>query len=138
MKHILFTILTVFLFSQCTENECCDQPPSGLEGQWNLVNISGGIGGFSCDYVEGETAWLFDSQDVAVDNALSLNHICGEAFPAGTYKFSIIAMGVDKFLIFDNEELGKMTLDQDELTIDRNVLSQGVGADNFVLRFQRN
>lgn len=108
-----------------------------LNGVWNLKNLSGGFAGLDENYPAGTITWTFSSQNqtIIVDNnaPASVSFI----FDNGTYNYSIIEVSNQKYLNIDSYEYGGLTISTNELTIDQNKISSGVGADGFILYFEK-
>lgn len=109
-----------------------------LDGQWNLVHISGGFIGVDQEVAPGQILWTFDSTQTELTVVNSQEPGFGYAgLPSGTYEYHILAKGDGRYLILEGEESGGIFLEQDRLVIDGNERSEGSGADLFILSFQR-
>ncbi len=104
----------------------------GLEGEWNLINVSGGFIGINENLDKGTVVWDFNETDkniVIVNN--NMNDMINDIFPSGTYNFSMVMMNENKELIINDRSLGSFELTNNEFTIDEQF------RDGFRYTFQR-
>ena len=135
-------ILTLFvgigLLASCSKDDTNNIPQEELlKGTWSLKNLSGGFAGLDENYADGIITWTFNSQNqtIIIDN----NEPSSKSFTfdSGTYNYSIIEISGQKYLKIENDEYGGLTIITNNLTIDQNKISSGVGADGFILKFEK-
>lgn len=135
---ILVFLLGIGLLTGCSDDTDITPPAPSLNGTWHLKNLSGGIAGINEHYPNGTITWNFDSRNqtiIIVNNNQSSTRII---FDSGTYNYSIIEVNKQQYLQINSEEYGGLTLSTNNLlTIDQNEISWGVGADGFVLNFEK-
>ena len=107
MKHILlYLFIGVFLIN-CSDND--DKDNEGiLHGSWSVTNISGGFVGMNQDFQSGEIIWTFDSSNATLQVANNNFNadVIYDGLDTGTYSYSILQKGEDKFLRIDGNEFG--------------------------------
>ena len=133
MKKSIFTFIfaAVFILISCDKDT--EQDPvinSGLEGSWNLFQVTGGLAGVNCIYEPGESIWTFSNdQLIIVSNITNTEPICsGTGIGDNTQEYGVLAHNGKKFLLLDGFEAGELTISQDEFLLDQNSFSQGQGA----------
>ncbi len=108
-----------------------------INGTWNLKNLSGGFAGIDEDYETGSIIWTFDSQNQTIiivnNNQESTSYI----FESGTYNYSLLEINNESYIEINNEEYGGITFSANNLIIDQNKISDGTGADGFILHFEK-
>lgn len=136
-------ILTMFfgfcILSGCSSDDdnTVSQKEESLNGTWDLKNLSGGFPGLDESYAPGEITWTFDTQNETIiienNNSASTAFI----FVSGTYNYSVITENNQKYLNINGDEYGGLTISPDSLIIDQDQISYGVGADGFILSFEK-
>ena len=139
LKALILTLLLgIGLLISCSKDDTNILPQEEfLNGTWNLKNLSGGFAGLNENYSGGTITWTFNSQNqtIIIDN----NEPASKSFifDSGTYNYSIIEINNQKYLNIENDEYGGLIISTNSLTIDQNEISWGVGADGFVLYFEK-
>ena len=138
MKILHFIALYVLVFSvtSCQKDE--DTNTAHIDGSWHLVNVSGGFAGIDKEYNKGVIVWKFSTENNILTVANSLDSDGNySGLASGTYSFSIIMKDSNSYLVVDNNEIGGMTLANNELILDQNQRSLGSGADLYVLKLSK-
>ncbi len=140
VKNNIFNLLLtlcVLIFTNCTNDDTLP-PIETLHGTWHLININGGFAGIDDDYNPGTIIWTFNSESLTidVDNNSSQENIYS-GFESGTYLYSIVENNSNDYILINEEEFGNYIISVNELIIDQNEIQDGVGADGFILQFER-
>jgi len=141
MKKIL--LLQIFIFtlilSACHHDDQPNYYPGNpnIEGQWKLVNVSGGISGTSYDYPPGMIKWKFNgiSQTVYVVNN-NVDDNMQDLLPTGTYHYSFVNNEATPELCaqtirIDGMNLGCYTISDDEFIMNQ------TESDGFMVKLIR-
>ncbi|MBT8268407.1 MAG: hypothetical protein HKO96_00410 [Flavobacteriaceae bacterium] len=141
-RTILLATLLI-LTGGCTEENKTLSFSDKLNGSWNLSSLSGGFAGVDFDFSEGEVIWDYNSNTmmVSVTSNLDADDMRSSFLPLqeGEYEFSINESGGNTFLVIDgagiyeNNEFGKIDLNNSTLTIDQGQGSNGGADDVYVL-----
>lgn len=87
-------------------------------GEWDLLNINGGLAGFDIQFEKGQILWSFDEDRVNITNNASNEVYSG--FESGEYSYKVTMVENEPFLTIDNENLGRITyLSNDSLVVDQ-------------------
>lgn len=139
MKRNYAIVLTILflIIAGCSKNT----DKSGiipLNGRWNLVNVSGGFAGIDEEFEEGTIVWNFETATgtLTVENNNTSDALY-DGLPSGSYTYSILSDDKNLFLYIDNIESGAIIISLGQLVLDQNVLSNGSGADLFVLTLRK-
>lgn len=100
---------------------------NSVVGEWNLVQVYGGLAGTNELYELGEIVWTIDSVNASVtilNSATTTNN--NTYFDSGTYSFQITGSGSSAHLKVNNEDMGTFTINGNELLIDQNVAADGL------------
>lgn len=135
--HIIIFFIS-FSFFTCSEDEVLIKDQ--IVGSWELVSISGGLGGFNCEYKAGEIIWLFDANAIKVEKNTVFSTNCDNK-QSGSYSYTIVTDDDTNFLFFNSADIGQVSVitsdEVENLTINGNELSTGSGADGFLYTFRR-
>ena len=131
MKTIQFFTLMLLLvvITSCNTND--DSTPLPTQPiSWNLTRVTGGFAGVDETFPRGLITWSFNSET----NMLTIvnnndNEASNDMFDSGTYPYSIQTTETGDILSVNEIELGKITVTQNELTIEQQT------ADGFTLTF---
>lgn len=139
LKALILTLLlgTGLLVSCSKDDTNILSQEELLNGTWNLKNLSGGFAGLNENYSGGAITWTFNSQNqtiIVVNNEPASTSFI---FESGTYNYSIIEISNHKYLNIENDEYGGLIILNNNMTIDQNKISSGVGADGFILKFEK-
>ncbi|HRP89990.1 MAG TPA: hypothetical protein PKX92_08120 [Edaphocola sp.] len=139
LKLIILTLfLGVGLLISCSkEDKNISSTEALLNGTWNLKNLSGGFAGLNENYSIGTITWAFNVQNKTIIVNNNVPESKKYIFDNGTYSFSIIEINNHKYLKINNDEYGGLIILNSNLTIDQNKISNGVGADGFILNFEK-
>ncbi|MDH7445644.1 hypothetical protein [Aquimarina sp. 2201CG14-23] len=129
MKRFYLILFSVLLFS-CSNDDDNSEPT--LQGQWNLVNVSGGFTGLDEDIAKGVIVWDFNTTTGMVT---IMNDITDSSFntilESGTYTYSVSAPADADLLIVNEVDYGRLNLEQAAFTV------QETFTDGFTFRFER-
>ena len=118
MKH--FVCILLFLAIGCSEDDDTSPNPnlSGVQGEWNLVNVTGGLIGLNENFEKGVIVWEFNEgkKILKITNNNTTNVY--DVLPSGTYAYSILTVNDSKELIIDDKNIGNFELTTDQFTID--------------------
>ena len=135
MRNLYILLFSVLIIS-CTRSD--DDPnlenisSVNLEGEWNLVNISGGLLGMDQNFEIGTIIWDFDVSDqmVTVTNNNTIEGVF-DSFPTGVYPYSISAPADIDELIVNDVNLGIFILGTRSFSVNE------LFEDGFQIRFER-
>ena len=97
-----------------------DSTNYGLDGQWNLTHIGGGISGMDISFDPGEILWTFNESTGKV--TIVNNSDSGfSSFPSGIYSFSIENTGDYYTITIDGMGLGSIEISSAQIHIDQRV-----------------
>jgi len=129
MKFKIISVLcfAFFLSLGCHKEDTQD----GIDGQWSMVQASGGIAGFNQAYPKGKIIWKFEDNKISISNMYEgqLNF----SFPTGNYNFQIVDEKDKSVLQINNDSYGKIVISNDSLTIDQSPFI----SDGFFYTFVR-
>lgn len=97
-----------------------------INGDWNLVNVFGGIAGTNQLYQPGDITWTIDSTNSTVIISYASGIIDYTGFAPGTYSFQTTSSNGNINLIVDNRDFGTFTNSNNELLVDQNVAACGL------------
>ena len=131
MKAALF-ILSLMLLTSVTSCHSDDDSNTnnGLNGQWNLTHVSGGLVGVDKSFEPGLIVWTFNERTGMVtivnnsDDGFSM-------LESGNYTFSIIDEGNYNSITIGEMTLGSIAISQNQIMIDQRV------ADGFLLELSK-
>ena len=139
LKTLIFTLLIGSrLLSPCSNDTNINPKKENLNGPSNLKKLSAGFAGLDENYPNGAITWTFNAQNqtIIVDNNIPASE--GFIFDSGTYNYSITTVNNQEYLNIDSGEFGGLSIStNNNLVIDQNVMSSGVGADGFILSFEK-
>jgi hypothetical protein len=131
MKTTLF-ILSILLLTSVTSCHSNDDSNSdyGLEGEWNLTHVSGGLVGVDKSFEPGLIVWTFNE---STGNMIVVNNSEDgfSMFQSGTYSFSIQDEGDYNSITIDGMAFGSIEIFQNQVKIDQMV------ADGFLLELTK-
>ncbi|MFD2788341.1 hypothetical protein KCTC52924_01157 [Arenibacter antarcticus] len=109
-----------------------------MEGKWELLHISGGFAGIDEDFEPGSIVWNFhtDSGTLIIEN-MSNSDALYKGLPTGDYSYSVIIAKKNLFLEVNSQEFGGLTLTNNQMVLNQNIITNGSGADGFILRLKR-
>ncbi|KAA1246388.1 hypothetical protein [Aquimarina sp. RZ0] len=131
MNRIYILLLSIILVS-CSNDDDSQSQTSALNGEWNLVNITGGFIGMDQDFEKGIIVWNFNesTQKVTITNNSTIDGVYN-GLPSGTYPYAISAPADADELIVNENSLGFL-----ELTSNSFSVSEQFG-DGFTIKFER-
>ena len=129
MKRYIYLLVFALVVFACNNDD--DGTPNNdfpLEGQWSLVNVSGGLAGVDEDFEMGLITWDFEiqTQQVTVVNSNTASVFSG--FQTGVYDFQVLTNSEMSSLILDDSFSMVITT----LTSNQLILDKGVAADGFL------
>ena len=137
MKLLKLVAVSVFftLFGNCTKNESTEEAPVTIEGQWKLINVSGGIAGINDSFSPNQIIWTINSSNhtVTVVNT-NTNPDLNSVLETGIYPFSIENNSnsvCNQTITINGMNLGCVLLSVNELNINYQF------ADGYNLKFIR-
>ncbi len=119
MRCLLMLFLSVVCLNCSNDDDHSDTPLSGLQGKWNLVNITGGFIGVNQDFEKGVIVWDFNDSTKMVtvtNNAVTTGGIY-TGLESGTYPYSISAPMDSDELYVNDVSLGIYILESDKFTL---------------------
>ena len=130
MKRILFLLLVALFFSCSNDDD--GSSFIGLQGKWNLINVSGGFIGADNDFDKGIIVWEFDeiSKQVVITNNNTEPGI-SDGLPTGTYSYSILPLNDVMELVVNEINLGVLEIRDQSFTLNE------LPRDGFVFSFER-
>jgi len=129
----IFVILLAFCTLSCSLGDSDDTPRSA---KWNLIKVTGGIGGIDETLELGQITWVFNE----INSTLTVEeNVVGVSFglSEGTYSYSFENIANADFIFIDGNEYGSIEFGQTTFSIDQNITSTGTMADGFQFRFAR-
>lgn len=131
-------LLGLGLLISCSKNEInTSSQEELLKGTWILKNLSGGFAGLNENYSSGTIIWTFNAQNQTLTVYNNEPASKSFVFDSGIYNYSIIEINNQKYLNIEHSEYGGIILSANSLKVDQNETSWGVGADGFVLYFEK-
>jgi len=118
MKTTLI-LLMAFVFTTvggCDHEDIIDY---GLDGQWNLTHIGGGIAGVNISVNPGTIIWVFDENNSTV--TIENNAENGYSFPSGTYPYQIEMVDDHIGITINGAAYGSIEISQNQIQIDQRV-----------------
>lgn len=137
MKNTIYILTFTLLMLSCnTDDNSQQNAEPTIGGQWNLVNVTGGLAGVDDDFEVGLIIWDFneDNLELTVTNNNTANVIY-DGLSSGTYDYEVLSTtGEAAYLVIHNFGINDeiITLNASQL-----VLDEGVAADGFLLTFSR-
>ncbi|WP_405574871.1 hypothetical protein [Winogradskyella sp. Asnod2-B02-A] len=137
MKNTIYILTFTLLMLSCnTDDNSQQNAEPTIGGQWNLVNVTGGLAGVDDDFEVGLIIWDFneDNLELTVTNNNTANVIY-DGLSSGTYDYEVLSTtGETAYLVIHNFGINHeiITLNASQL-----VLDEGVVADGFLLTFNR-
>ncbi|WP_378174960.1 hypothetical protein [Aquimarina sp. SS2-1] len=130
MKRLCFLLLSIILIS-CSNDDDDNATPT-LQGEWNLVNASGGFTGLDADIAKGVIVWDFNTTSGTVtiinnNTETSINTLLS----SGTYTYQVSAPADADVLIINEVNYGRINLESAAFTITESAV------DGFIFRFER-
>ena len=125
-------------FISCSNSDDSIQTPI-IDGTWNLRNVGGGLNGIDDDYEQGIIKWVFNSPSgflITIENK-NLQNPNYDGFESGIYNYSILEKDGDFYLVIEGAEFGGYILSESDLILNKNETSNGNGADEYILKFER-
>ena len=137
MKFKIFTVMLLLatIISCSVDNKNDTQV---IKTEWHLKNVSGGIQGIDYDFDYNIVVWEFNEVQgtVTIENN-NMDETVEDGLDSGTYTYEI-KDGTDfTFITIDNIELGNINILENELNIDTNLTSNGMGSDGYVYTFRK-
>jgi len=125
LKNLIFLILIITLVCSCGKDSDTHQ----IEDNWSVINLSGGIAGFDCDFELTDYEWSF--KDGELIRQLNQPSSCITLIEKDTFNFSILEDTDREFLELDTQVFGEIIFANDTLSINTNSHPNGSGADGF-------
>lgn len=137
MKSVYLYLVIYILFLSCSNDDDSNTNDDFLlNGQFSLVNVSGGLLGIDDDFEIGLIIWDFDGNNwiLTVDNNNTANSVC-DGLPSGTYNYQILTTtGENDYLVIDGMNLSYGITSSESAEL---ILDEGVALDGFLLSFNR-
>ncbi|WP_159090879.1 hypothetical protein [Aquimarina aquimarini] len=136
MKYLVSLIFLLVVMGCSDDDDTVVDPnpdSSGLQGTWNLSNVTGGFIGVNEDFEKGIIVWVFDESNkkVEITNNDMTSSSTGDLLPTGIYSYSIIEVHGNKELLINDRNLGNFEITANEFSIDEQF------KDGFRFTFQR-
>ena len=90
----------------------------GLEGQWNLTHIGGGISGMDISFDPGVIVWTFN-ENTGMVTIVNNSEGGFSTFQSGTYPFLIEDAGDYNTITIDGMNLGSIEISTNQVNIDQ-------------------
>jgi hypothetical protein len=138
---VLFLLLSL---SAChnEENQSAQAPSrilttATLEGEWKLVNVSGGLVGTNDHFPAGLITWKINgiSQTIVIVNN-NTNDQLQDILPSGTYHYSFVANEATPELCAMNIQVDGVNLGCYNITANEFTMSQ-IESDGFMIKLVR-
>ena len=132
--YIYLFVFSLFVLSCSNDDDQVSTNEPTLQGEWSLVNVSGGLAGVDDDFPAGLITWDFnlETQELTVINT-NVELVIYDGLPTGTYSYTIeTTTGSDAIIVINNQNMAVVTITATDL-----VLDDGVAVDGFLLRFNR-
>ncbi|MFD2562119.1 hypothetical protein [Aquimarina rubra] len=129
MKRFCVLLLSIILIS-CSNDD--DNSTPTLQGEWNLVNVSGGFIGLDADIAKGVIVWDFNTTTgmvTIVNNSTDTD--INTILPSGTYSYSVSAPADADTLVVNDVNYGRINLENMVFTVTESF------DDGFIFRFER-
>lgn len=134
MKYFILCILSITIYSCSNDDDTSSNEPGldGLNGTWNLVQVSGGFTGIEQIFDKGLIVWDFDESSKMVtvtNNAVNTN---GDTFfPSGVYSYNVSAPADIEKLFIEDVSYGTFIFENSYFTVDQRFV------DGSLFRFER-
>lgn len=136
-KSLAIFILSLFSITNTgCDNDDSVTVPFELEGEWNMVNVSGGILGIDVDFEANEVVWNFNLNrgEVRIENSISTQdpRQIFSGLSSGTYSFELKKIQNVLILFINGNRMGFLFVSNTILSI-----NDGVATDGFITEFER-
>jgi len=132
---LMTTVTIITSVTSCTSDDDNnnDNTPENLIGNWNLVNVSGGIAGINHPVAEGTVVWEFNTNNTVTIVNTAADDYTGLA--TGTYPYAFVTSDVpescaQKLTINNTQSGGCVTF-----TANGKMFVNDSYADGFTLEF---
>jgi len=131
MKRFCILLLSIVILS-CSNDDDTATREQGLQGTWNLVNVSGGFSGINEDIDRGVIVWDFNETTnmVTITNTIMDNPF-NTILPSGTYSYSVVAPADTDTLVINEVNYGAIEIENTVFSIAESF------SDGLVFRFER-
>jgi len=135
-RALALLMILIGLLSSCNNDDDNSLSQEGINGSWNLKNVTGGFIGVNIDYNQGDVIWTFNSQNnslVVENNIITTGpEDIYAGLDTGSYSYIIEQNGDVETLFIDGNERGNIELQNNILKID-----DGIIADGFITLFEK-
>lgn len=135
MKFLTAAIF-IFLLTSCSISSD-NNVPQFVRAEWHLKNVSGGIDGVNNNFDLNTIIWAFNESlgtlNITNNNTDTTKE---DGFDTGNYTFSLINNSNNSFIVINQNELGSLTILNNQLIINQNEKSTGAGADGYIYTFK--
>ncbi|GGX03462.1 hypothetical protein [Aquimarina muelleri] len=120
MKKMKYFVYVLFLAIGCSEDDdtSLNSNLSGLQGEWSLANVTGGLIGINENFKKGMIIWVFNEETKTVKITNKNTNDVYDVLSSGTYTYSILVVNDSKELIIDDKNIGNFELTTNQFTID--------------------
>ncbi len=131
MRNLFALVFSIILIS-CSNDDDSDNRSVSIQGEWNLVNVTGGFAGVNQDFEKGTIIWNFDESAMTV-SVTNNNTITGvyDGLSSGSYDYSIVAPADVDELVVNDINLGTFTISSSSFTVTQQF------RDGFEILFER-
>lgn len=99
MKNRFYILTIVLVILSCSLDDDTQQTsPSMLNGEWSLVNASGGFSGANNDFEDGFITWKFEDTYVIITN--NNTDPINTGFLSGVYPYEVVTTANDTTFLF--------------------------------------
>lgn len=124
--RFIIALISLFVLVSCNKDEVVEQSFLVVENEWHYISYFGAEGP-QCNYQREEKIYTFGSSTVVIQDNYFDDDICNETFLAeGVYSYDIRNLNGTDFLFIEDNEQGKITVDDQSLLIESSITSDGV------------
>ena len=136
MKNILVALCLTLMFMNCKSDDDSHDNSGTLQGEWSLVNVSGGLAGVDDNFDTGVIVWSFNQETLTLTVTNNNTEIVVyDGLPTGTYEYKVLTTdGVTSSLVIDDYDFSMII---DTLTHTTLLLDDGIVVDGFGVTFKR-
>ncbi len=125
----MLSVLLLTGLASCHSNDD-SSPDNGIDGNWNLTHVSGGISGVDLSFDPGIILWTFDD-NMGTLTIINNSESGFSIFQSGTYAFSMEDTADYKTITINGTTFGSIDISKNKIYIDQRV------ADGFFLELTK-
>ncbi len=122
MKRFTFIIFLLVVALGCSgDDDTSDDNETtllGLDGKWNMSNVSGGFLGVDHDFQDGLITWEFNesAKKVIIVNS-NTDTTIEDSLPSDTYDYTVVEFLSNLEITIGNKNLGNLEITSNSFTI---------------------